>query len=102
MEINISKLSSTQLCVFKRLFLAHTNGVSEIALKVPNHVVTCENKDKRFFFFLWPGVMERIKERLYGGPVIQCSLASCKGSWDFNKRIHFFHCKKGLDWLLHL
>lgn len=40
--------------------------------------------------------MERIKERLYGSPVTQCSLASCKGNWDFNKRIHFSHCRRAL------
>lgn len=97
MGINISKLCSIQLCALKGIFLARTNGVSEIALQVPNHVVTCENKDKKKFFSPWPGVMERIKERLYGSPVIQCCLASCRGSWDFNKRIHVFP-----DWLPHL
>lgn len=51
MGINISKLCSIQLCALKGIFLARTNGVSEIALQVPNHVVTCENKDKKKIFF---------------------------------------------------
>lgn len=68
--------------------MAHPSEVSEIALKFPNYVVTPENKD--IPFFLGPGVVKKIKERLYGSPVIQCSLASFKESWDFNKRIFFF------------
>lgn len=52
MEINILTLSSIQLCV-KEYFLAHK--VSEIALKVPNHVVTPENKDK-LVCVCFPGV----------------------------------------------
>lgn len=89
MEINISKPSSIQLCVLKRIFLALTNEVSEIALKVPHHGVTRENKDKTFFL-PWPGVVRRIKNRLYGIPVIQCSLVPFKGSWGFNEESSFF------------
>jgi hypothetical protein len=59
--------------VFKRTFLAHTNEFSKISLKGPNHVVTCENKNK--IFFSLPGKEEKIKGRLFGNPVTQNSIS---------------------------
>lgn len=47
-------------------------------------------KRKTKLFPLWPGVVGRIKDRVYEIPVIQCSLEPFKGSCSFNKESGFF------------
>lgn len=69
--------------MLKKIFLALTSEVSETALRIPHHVVTCENKDKTFFPLAWSD--GKNKGQGVQHACNQCSLASFKGSSGFNK-----------------